>query len=124
PSLHQHRNEFHVPQRRLVVLRDAHPILSDFSPALLGRTKIRSVDFFAKRVRARIFRSLSVARCLSGPWTLDPRRVRDLSPARIRVRNGAGHVACSPKDESVQSADKFDPPSPNASPARTYGAAG
>ena len=35
-ALHRYSDEFHVPQRGVVVLLHADPILSDFSPALSG----------------------------------------------------------------------------------------
>src|SRR5207245_9968473 len=78
--LHRYLNELDVPQRRLVGLLRAHPILCDFSPALLGGAKIWSMAILPRRVCVRIFRSLSDARCLFATWLLDPRRLCDLSP--------------------------------------------
>src|SRR5262249_55406159 len=92
-SLYQHRDEFHVPECGLVVLRDAHSILSDVPPAFPRRAKVWRLDLFLNRVRARILRSLPDARRLSGAWTLDARWLRGLPFAGIRSRNGARRVA-------------------------------
>src|SRR5438128_12118804 len=51
--VHRYHDEFHVPERGLVVLLHAHPVLSNVSPALLGGEKIWSVALPAWRVRAR-----------------------------------------------------------------------
>src|SRR5262249_12162505 len=92
-SLYQHRDEFHVPECGLVVLRDAHSILSDVPPAFPGRAKVWRLDLFLNRVRARILRSLPDARRLSGGRTLDARWLRGLPFAGIRSRNGARRLA-------------------------------
>src|SRR5207244_3006174 len=55
-SLHQYRDELHVSQRGLVVLFDADPILSYFSLALLGSSKIWRSRVSDHCVRPRIRR--------------------------------------------------------------------
>src|SRR5260370_9142942 len=68
-------------------------MLCDFLPGRLGGAKIWTAAVPAGRVCARVFRSLSDARCLPGPRALDSWRLRHLSFTRVCIRHDARHVA-------------------------------
>ncbi len=68
-------------------------ILSDLPPALPGSTTTRTVDFFSNRIRSRLFRALSHARCVSTTWVLGSWWICYLPVAGIRIGNGARNVA-------------------------------
>src|SRR5207249_3686757 len=87
PAFHRYHDELHVPERGLVVLLDAHPILSDLSPALLGSAPFWAVYLFTNGVCTWIFRALPAARGLSPAWLLGPGRLRHLPTACILFIN-------------------------------------
>src|SRR6266487_1958669 len=57
-ALHRYSDEFHVPQRGMVVLLHADPVLFDFSSALLGGAPFRAVVVSVSRMCCRIFCAL------------------------------------------------------------------
>src|SRR5207249_7918352 len=93
PPFHRYSDELHVPERGMVVLLHADPILFDLSPALLGGAPARAGTLFVSRVRRRLFRALRVARALAAKWVVGAWRFRDLSLARVCARNLARNVA-------------------------------
>ena len=72
PALHRYSDEFHVPQRSMVVLLHADPVLPDFSAAFPDGAPRGSMVVFVHCVRRRIFRALHVACRLAanGLWVL------------------------------------------------------
>jgi len=64
----EYSDELHVPQRRVVVFLHADSVLSDLSPALLGRAPSGTIALFVNRVCHRIFRALHFALRLAAKW--------------------------------------------------------
>src|SRR4029450_7101138 len=87
PALHRYSDELHVPQRGVVVLFHADPVLFDFSPALHGGTSLRTMVVLVGCVCRRIFRALPAACSLATKWLVGVRRFRGLSLARVRAGN-------------------------------------
>src|SRR4030095_16956633 len=92
-ALHRYSDELHVPQRSVVVLFHADPVLFNFSHALSGGAPLGTVVVFVNCMCRRIFRALHVACSLATEWPVGVRRFRDLSLARVCTRNIARHVA-------------------------------
>src|SRR5215510_119137 len=92
-ALHRYSDEFHVPQRSVVVRLDADSTLLDFSPALSRSAPVWSMLVFVNSVCRRIFRALHVACRLAAKWPVGVRWFRDLSFARVRARHVTRHVA-------------------------------
>src|SRR4029077_19221282 len=78
PALYQYSDEFHVPQRSLVVFLHADPVLPDFSAAFPDGAPLWTMVFLVNCVRRRIFRALHVACCLAAKWPVGIGRFRDL----------------------------------------------
>src|SRR6266481_709650 len=91
--VHRYPDELHVPQRGLVVLLHADPVLFDLSPTLLGSAPPWTMDFSDNRVCRRIFRSLHITRCLAAKWIVGPWRFCDLSVTGVRARDIPRDVA-------------------------------
>src|SRR4030095_9286415 len=73
PALHRYSDELYVPQRGMVVLLDADPVVPDLSPAFSGGTALWSMVVFVNSVCHRILRALHVARSLATKWPLGVR---------------------------------------------------
>src|SRR5262249_20292456 len=90
---HRYPEQFHVPERGMVVFRHADPVLFDLSPALLDGAPHWAIAVFANRMCGGLFRALRLARTLAAKWVVGTGRFRDLSLARVCARSVAGNVA-------------------------------
>src|SRR4029450_9312957 len=90
-TLHRYSDEFHVPQRGVVVLLHADPVLFDFSHPVPGCASFRTVVVPVNRMCCRIFCALYAAYSLASKWLVGAGWFRYLPFARVR----AGNLTCN-----------------------------